>query len=89
MNTVSFVFVFFIGIVTGIINKKLLMITVNGSKLRKKSLILSSISRIIIVSIFFFFIIKHRYNLSLPLFFGYFTSGICFYYKNFKKTISK
>lgn len=81
------IIILMVGFMIGIINKKLLCLTIDKFCLKKNLLIQLSILRIIIVSIIFFFIIKYKYILSLPLFIGYLLSSVYGYYKTFKRSV--
>ena len=84
---ISFTLAFLIGFIIGIVNKRLLRLKVDKLGFKKNLLIQLSMLRIIIVSIIFFFIIKYKYILSLPLFVGYLLSGVYGYYKTFKRSV--
>lgn len=83
----SFALAFLIGFIIGIVNKRLLRLTVDKLGFKKNLLIQLSMLRIVIVSIIFFFIIKYKYILSLPLFVGYLLSGVYGHYKTFKRSV--
>ena len=67
-----------IGLILGILNKILLIKTINNGKFNKKSLLISSFVRILLVSLILFFIVKINIRFTIPLFLGLFLSKFVF-----------
>ena len=71
-------FVLLLGIFIGIVNRLYLIKTINNGNFNKKSLLISSFIRILLVSLILFFIIKINIRFTIPLFLGLFLSKFVF-----------